>query len=116
MLRKAATVLLAVTTIAVAVYSFFLIVPGQSWTIVDEATQAREIVFVPAPAAVIPLVCALSILVGLYLRKPKLYWLGLTCLSIFSGLFLFGIGGGLIPACLLIFVFLVILKFSKPNT
>lgn len=113
MVRKTATILVVITSISLAVYSFLLITVGQGRDSVDEVTQIRETVYVPTPAAIPPLICATLILIGLFSQKSKVYWVGTICLVIYSVLGLFGVGGTVLPSSLVILLLLVTMNVFK---
>lgn len=113
MLRKTATLLAFVSLCGVAVYSMFLVFIGQPLGYMDAETQIRWTQYEPNPVALIPLACAVVITIGVLWRNRKLQWTGIFVLTLFSMLFLFGIGGPLIPSSFTILLLLTILEIFK---
>ena len=94
----------------VGFYSLFLLVIGQPWTIAYEGGENRSLQFILAPSAFVPLLAAIVLLLGLLLRKKFMTWIGLAILLVFSLLFMFGIGGILLPATGLLFTLLIVIQ------
>ncbi len=72
--------------------------------------------FVQHPAGIVPLVAAALLLGGLLTRKLLIAWIGFAVLSLFSVLFLFGIGGGLLPVAGLLLICLAIVSAGRTHT
>lgn len=107
------------SAILIAFYGMFLLIygiPGISFPESLEPEilpQGGTLKFSPAfPQGLILLGCALTIIVGLLMRKPAISWLGVTVLFIFSVLFLHSIGSGLFPLIILLSLLLGVITFS----
>ena len=100
----------------VAVYALSLLVFGQPWILAYEGGENRGLQFIPALAAFVPLVAVAMLLLGLLTRKKLMTWIGLAILLIFSLLFLFGIGGILLPVSGLLFISLVVIQIGSRIT
>ena len=110
---KISTLAAILLTALVAFYSLFLLVIGQPWTIAYEGVDNRGLLFIPAPPAFVPLLAATVLLLGLLIRKKLMAWIGLAILLAFSLLFMFGIGGILLPATGLLFTLLIVIQFGS---
>ena len=62
---------------------------------------------------VIPLIAGLVLLAGLWWRKSVITWVGWGVLAVFSGLFMFGVGGMFLPAAGILLVLLLIMTFIE---
>jgi len=111
-------------TAAVALYALFLLLVGVPGTVVYEVpiTTVPEpgirgsMQFSPAPQALVAILAAGAILVGLLTRKMIIAWIGLLILFVFSILFLFGVGGGLLPVAGLLMILLAIIQWNRSKT
>jgi len=108
----AAAILLAA---GMAIYALFLLLVGVPGTVVREGEVTRSVRYFPHPAAVVPLLATAILLGGLLTRKLLIAWIGFAILSTFSVLFLFSIGGGLLPMTGLLLVLLTIITISRRN-
>jgi hypothetical protein len=109
---KMSTIAVTLLAALVAFYAFFLLVIGQPWTIAYEGGENQGLRFISAPAAVIPFLAAILLLLGVLTGKKLWAWLGLTILLAFSILFLFGIGGILLPVAGFLFILLIAIQLS----
>lgn len=69
--------------------------------------------YAPAPVAIWPLVASLILIAGMVSKSSLIIWLGWLTLTLFSILFLFGIGGMLIPVSAALLPLLVIQQTAK---
>lgn len=109
-IAKVAIIATVVLAIIVATYSFFLLVVGQPWTVAYEDNIGRQIEYIRAPQAIVPLLSAVMILGGLVVKQRVLAWIGTVILLIFSLLFMFGIGGILLPVAGVILLLVAIIS------
>ena len=114
---KVATAIAILLAVAVALYTLHLLFIGQSWTVVQETPRAEglegspgESSRLPAPQAILGLLAAALLLGGLLKRKMLIAWIGLAVLSVFAVLFLFGVGGVLLPVVGLLLGLLTIIQ------
>ena len=103
------------TTVAAA-YALFWLLIGEQQTVVQEGEAVSSVRFVQHPAGIVPLVAAALLLGGLLTRKLLIAWIGFAVLSLFSVLFLFGIGGGLLPVAGLLLICLAIVSAGRTHT
>ncbi len=115
-----ATLLVAVV---VGLYGFFLLIIGLPGMFIQEVRmyEVPELVqestrFSPAPQGFIPFLAAILLIVGLRVRKLLIAWLGLVTLLLFSALFLFGVGGAVLPAAGFLLVLMIIITITQRNT
>jgi hypothetical protein len=96
----------------VAIYSLFFLVIGQPWVLAYEGGENRGLQFIPAFPALVPFLAATALLLGLLTRKKLMAWAGLTILIAFSLLFMFGIGGILLPVSGLLLILLIVIQIG----
>ena len=113
---KGAIVVAIFLAALVALYALFLLIVGERWTVVQEGEATRSVQFVPDPDALVPLLAATLLLSGLVTRKLLIAWIGLVVLSTFGALFLFGVGGILLPVAGLLLILLTIITIIPRNT
>ncbi len=106
----------------VALYGLFLAIAGVPGTVIREVsiTEVPEKVqgslqFSPSPQGLVILLSAAMLISGLLMRKLTIAWLGLVILLVFSMLFLFGVGGGLLPIAGLLLISLSIVTVLRRN-
>jgi hypothetical protein len=130
--RNQVKTLITYATIAVAVslaawvvrYALHLLIVGEARTIVPEISNTGfpaevtrvNVEYVPYPAAVVPLVAAVLLVLGLLSQKLLVAWLGLAMLSAFAMLFLFSHGGPLLPVTGLLLIVLGIITIIRRET
>lgn len=100
-------------TVAVGFYGLFLFVVGQPWTVVREGGGGVTVQWYSAPPALLIIAGDLVLLSGLLKRKLWITWIGFGFLLVFSMLFLFGIGGALIPLVSALLVFLILIQTQR---
>ncbi|HEY4718679.1 MAG TPA: hypothetical protein VIH14_06665 [Anaerolineales bacterium] len=110
---KIATISALVVTTLADIYSIFLLTVGHGVSTIQEGSSVVSYGHSPSPAAIYPLIASFPIIFGLITRNYWVSWLGLLALSIFAGLFVFGIGGAFIPICVLLLVLLLIVQFTS---
>jgi hypothetical protein len=76
-----------------------LVVAGQQWLWMTEEGRAFRTID-PAFQAIIPVAAAVTTLIGLRTRRVKLVMGSGLAILLFSALFVFGVGGGLLPIAL----------------
>jgi hypothetical protein len=99
---RAAAIGVAVLAVGMAGYGLYLVLIGPESTVMPAVplgtppgeTTTRT---VPAMQGLIPLAGGALVLVGLATRRLWLAWAGALVLALFAGLFVFGVGGVLIP-------------------
>lgn len=94
----------------IAVYGLNLWLVGYETITLQEGSPIVHSGHFPTPLGIIPLIGALLLAIGLLLGRNAISWLGLAILSVFAGLFLFSIGGILIPVALLLLVLMIIIQ------
>lgn len=114
-LGQPATVLTVALALAIAAYGVYLLAVGTPVTIVPASLPGTErqpgtTENWPSPAGLFPLVSGLTVAAGLLLRAWVIVALGAAGIGLFSILFVFGVGGVLLPAWLLL-VFLLTLAW-----
>lgn len=109
-LFTAVTVLLAATVI---LYGLYLLIVGETRTIINEGETVRQPLFVPHVAGIFPLIGGITLLAGLLTRRPLIAWLGFVFIAAFSVLFLFGIGGLLLPVSAILLLLLTTMTLLK---
>lgn len=112
-ITKVAAVVVILMSATVAVYALFLLVIGQPWITVSEGNADQQVMFVRAYPAIIPFLAATMIIIGVVVRKQKILLVGNLMLFIFSALFVFGIGGVILPIASIILLSTIILTLSK---
>jgi hypothetical protein len=94
-------------------YGLFLTVIGQPWaTTTEDGVVAR--VAIPAAAGVIPLIAAVLVLLGAALDRRLVGIAGAALLLAFALLFMFGVGGVMIPVAALSLV-LATTNYTRAN-
>jgi hypothetical protein len=98
-----ATVMAVVLALAIAAYGVFLLTVGTLVTITPASAPVVELPPTtterrPDPAGIIPLGFGLLVATGLLVRSWILVGLGVAGIGLFSVLFIFGVGGVLLPA------------------
>lgn len=114
----AALILLA---ILIAVYAVRLLVVGQQLAVVQEvaigevAPGESEVTteYARYPAAVVPLLAAISFLFGLLARRIAIAWISLAVLLAFSVVFLFSSGIIFLPAIGFMLILLAVKHFMS---
>jgi len=112
---NAATVAAILLAAGVALYALFVLLVGVPGIVVGEGEVTGSVRYFPHPAAVVPLLATAILLGGLLTRKLLIAWIGFAILSTFSVLFLFSIGGGLLPMTGLLLILLTIITISRRN-
>jgi len=104
-----------------ALYSLYLLLNGQIISIVQESAieeinngvQNITIDREPYPAAILPLIASLMLMIGNMRKKQGLAWIGLAILLLFSLIFLFSSGATFLPVALLLLILLLIISFVQ---
>jgi hypothetical protein len=112
---RVSTALGVVLAVAIAAYGVYLLAVGTQVTITPAGLpgaqpQPGTTEYMPDPAGLFPLVTGLTVAAGLLLRAWVIIVLGAAGIGLFSVLFVFGVGGVLLPAWLLL-VFLLTLAW-----
>lgn len=102
----------AASAVVVAAYGAHLILIGQLLTMVSPDGQPALSVQAPNMAGLIPLAAGLLVVVGIARRRQRLAWIGALAALAFSILFLFGVGGILIPIAGLLVLSLALIRRS----
>ena len=100
------------SAVVVAAYGAHLILIGQLLTMVSPDGQPALSVQAPNMAGLIPLAAGLLVVVGIARRRQRLAWIGALAALAFSILFLFGVGGILIPIAGLLVLSLALIRRS----
>ena len=115
-LKRIAVIIALLVSTAAVIYALYLLSVGYEVIGVYEGfPQVNPTVFtnhVRPLAAIIPLLASLSIITGLLFRRNFISWIGLALLSAFAFLFVFSIGGILIPFALVLFILLIIIQWK----
>ena len=103
--------------VLIVAYGLYLLLVGQQITFQEEvpigAAPAEQVTrHLPAVQGVIPLAAGVVILVGLVTQRLLVAWVGALAASAFAGLFVFGVGGILIPVAVMLLVALGGLTWS----
>lgn len=109
-----ATLILTLLALGVAIYSTYRFL-STAITVLSEGQDPSKALlqytlYLPA---LIPLTASALILVGLLWHKLPLTWLGWFVLAVFGILFLFSMGGTLLPIVVLLLAGLTILQFQR---
>jgi len=106
-------VLLIFISVCIIIYGLFITfvgVPGKRIVEVTEATleKSQEIWhFTPAPQGFIIVFSSVLLIIGLLGSREGISWLGIGILFVFSIIYLFGVGGGILPIAILLLVLLL---------
>lgn len=103
--RKGIAALAILLAGVVVFYALRFLIVGREWLIIPEIPieENSEVLlqpkteFLPYPAAIIPLIAATLIIIGVLWRKLLIAWIGLVGLAGFAVLFLFSSGAVLLP-------------------
>jgi hypothetical protein len=117
-ITRVATAISALLSTAVTLYALYFLLIGVKYTVVSEsplgtqtpALQTMKEYHAPESTAVGPIIAAGLLLFGLLTGKLEFAWIGFFVLTVFSILFVFGIGGPLIPVVGALAVLLTILQ------
>lgn len=109
-IANVATVAAIILAATVAIYSLFLLVVGQPWTVAYEDNIGRQVEYIRAPQAIVPFLSAMMILGGLVAKQRVIAWIGTGVLLIFSLLFVFGVGGIFLPVAGTILLLIAIIS------
>jgi hypothetical protein len=116
MITKVAIGVIIFLATMVAIYSLFLLVVGQPWSVAYEDNMRQRVEYVRATQAIVPFLSALMILGGLIIKKRVIAGLGTVILLLFSLLFVFGVGGIILPvagAMLLLIAIISVIDSSQ---
>lgn len=114
-IAKVAAVVVILMSAIVAIYALFLLVIGQPWVTVSEGNADQQVMFVRAYPAIIPFLAATTIVIGVVVRKQTILWIGNLVLFTFSVLFVFGIGGAILPIASITLLSTVLLILSNTH-
>jgi hypothetical protein len=109
-----AAMAVVVLSIGIALYGLYLVVVGTEWTIVEavplgDSPGVGASRYLPAIQGLLPLVGGAMVVVGVAVNRPLLAWVGTVVVAVFSALFLFGVGGILIPFAAALLALLAVL-------
>ncbi len=110
MITKVATGVIIILATMVATYSLFLLVVGQPWSVAYEDNMRQQVEYVRAPQAIVPFLSTLMILGGFVVKRRVITWLGTAILLIFSLLFVFGVGGIILPVAAAILLLIAVIS------
>jgi hypothetical protein len=101
-IRVATSVVVAVLALIVAAYGLYLVVIGQEITFVPAVPPGDPLPEgttrnVPAMQGLIPAAAGLLVVIGMAIRGLLVAWIGAAIATAFAALFLFGVGGALLP-------------------
>lgn len=128
---RVVSVLTGMLALGVAIWSTYLLVVGQpavrvpvQVTVVPVTprenipieTPDTTIVREPYQPAFVPLVASGLLLVGLVIGQLRISWLGLIILIVFSILFFFSVGAGLLPVAAALLILLGIIQYISGST
>ncbi len=114
-IAKVAAVVVILMCAIVAIYALFLLVIGQPWVTVSEGNADQQVMFVRAYPAITPFLAAITIVIGVVVRKQTILWIGNLVLFTFSVLFVFGIGGAILPIASITLLSTVLLILSNTH-
>ena len=102
----------------IALYGLYLVVVGIEWTIVQavplgDPPGARASRYLPAYQGLVPLIGGGVVVLGVTAHRALLAWIGTMVLAAFSVLFLFGVGGILIPFAAALVALLAVLTWLR---
>jgi hypothetical protein len=112
-IAKLSTVAAVLLTVIVISYGLYLLIVGETRVIVNEGETVRQTVFVPHEGGIFPLVGGIALFIGLLTRRALVAWLGFVLVAAFSMLFLFGIGGRLLPVSAILLLLLIAIALLK---
>ncbi len=115
-LRGVSTIVAVLLTAAFASYALHLLVIGNELLVFQEGEVLGFVQYARDPAAGVPILASVLLIAGLARRKLTLAWVGLVVLLAFAGLFLFGIGGVLLPIAGLLLVSLIVISLIQKAT
>jgi hypothetical protein len=103
----------------VVIYGAMLILVGQVLIAVPEVQPGAPVpvgmtMLDPTPLGIIPLLAGALVITGLLAERRALAWVGVGLIALFSALFMFGLGGILIPVAVALAVLLSVLTWSTP--
>jgi len=110
-IARIATIAAIILAAIVTLYGAFLLIVGQAFGGYSQQGTGPLVPvysFIPNPAGLIPLVGGFLTLTGILMGNAWLKWIGFTISAVFSVLFLFGIGGVLLPLTPLLLLMLVV--------
>ncbi len=128
---RVASVLTGTLALGVAIWSTYLLIVGQSAVRVpvqvtvipvtpreDLPTKTPDTTLVREryQPAFVPLVGSGLLLVGLVIGQLRISWLGLIILVVFSVLFFFSVGAGLLPVAAALLILLGIIQYIGGST
>jgi len=115
-----ARVLAIVLSLAVIVYAANYLIFGAQISTVQEIPEGSQeplppavVEYEPYPTAFIPLAAAVILIAGLWANKEMIAWMGWAILTVFSVLFLFSSGGGLLPLDGILLILLLAITFLR---
>jgi hypothetical protein len=120
-IERIATSLAILIGVIVVIHALRLIMLGTVITTVPESVLGEprlgdagaQVQLTPYLPAVVPLIAAIALIVGLLINRLPIAWIALAVLALFSLLFLFSEGGGFIIYDLLLLLFLGVIQFSR---
>ncbi len=117
-IRMAAIIQVVLLSVGVVAYSLTILLGGVPRTVVPESAPGAPappgmVQFVPDQVALIPLLAAILLAVGILTGKLQIAWFGLAALVIFGTLFIFGIGGPVFLPAVVLLVLVTIIQISK---
>jgi hypothetical protein len=95
-------------------YGLFLIVLGQPWATITEAGESAP-AMIPAAAGVVPLVAGVLVIAGAAFHRKLIAFVGAALLLAFAILFIFGIGGVMVPVAVLSLIATAATRYRSTN-
>ena len=113
-----ATVAAILVAVAVALFAIYLLVIGQTGTLVREVPYGQPlppgaVVRMPYQPAVAPMLAAVLLIIGLLTKRLSIAWAGLALLFLFSGLAMFSWGLAFLPGAVLLLVLLLVIRATR---
>ncbi len=106
----ASRVLVFILAFSALLYALNLLIVGQQVVGIQEGSTEAYVSYAPAPAAIWPLIASLLLIVGMLVRQKIIIWIAWMALALFSFLFLFSIGGVLIPVSAALVLLLIVIQ------
>lgn len=114
-MRRSANVILVCLAAVLAVYGGYLTLIGPGLITVTPDGGAPIASNVPNAAGLIPVAAAFMVWFGIRRNDERMAWAGASTAAVFAGLFLFGIGGILIPVAGLLLLVLAARRLAGPR-
>lgn len=100
--RDALLPLAAAIGLGVAAYGAYLVLVGQVWLVIREGPHVGFREYTPTLVGLLPLAAGLIVVLGVALKKRVVGWTGWALMTTFGVAFVFGIGGVVLSAAVVL--------------